>query len=954
MGIWIKPALGALLAMTLTLGSAAADVNVMIDPARHSTWQIDKLIFGRFSEHHGRDIYPGIYDQHIANGSFENWDHPYTELKAELLYPEITPTRNVAYPWEPWVDLKSGFSADSKTTWSIERGGSPRGELFQRVTVGGAGNNSGVYQRLALPDKRAQEYKLSFQVRGSGIEQCNVAILTSLKRLAAKATIPVTEQWEKHTITLRLEAFGSRYKGQDPFGEYLVVFEITEPGSLDIDDVELMPTDAVNGKYNPTTLANMREFGVTTIRWPGGNFASNYHWRDGVGPVEQRPVRPNMVWGGFEPNYFGTNEFLEYCRLVGVEPLLNVGFNPEITPQEAADWVQYVNGSIDTPMGALRASHGYPEPWNVKLWQVGNEVYGSYQIGHASAAEYAKGFGPYVEAMKAVDPTIKVFAVGLDPAQTQHGALLWNREMFTTAAPYLEVLDMHRYVRGVVNAAERLKWNPDEYNQALITFPALYEQLIQEVRRTAAGYGLPNLQLEIGEWNLTPESSPGWPRPVRTTMAHGAFSAGMYNAFIRQGEAVRYTYQNSFDLHFRATPYHTMPPVPASYVLRLYSEPFRSGGSYHALDLKTTGPTYFMPAQGSDTRPVANVPLVDAAGVIAPEANALYIFLVNRDLKAKHTVSLSLAPGWKPVGEAEATLLAPVGSPMVDQTSWDGPNALAVSKSTAKLDSGAQMQVELPIAGVMRIALKAEAEPGVVVSAPVKMFDPSADLSAAQPASSAAGTSLARAGMSFSDDFNADALSDVWENVPLHKADNQRLNHNTPPDIAIFVADGKLRFLGSEKGNDANAWYGRGLKLKHALQGSSVAQIDFADLEAFSDITPTKRAAIGLRLQKDADNWIEVRQTDDIDGDKVEFHAYNFGARSGRWKLAESAPGNIKVAFNNKTGEVEYYLNGELMDIVAMPGLVDSTYHVYITGYSSNAQNNIRCEVDNFRVEIVD
>ncbi|MCB9259003.1 MAG: alpha-N-arabinofuranosidase [Ignavibacteriales bacterium] len=145
----------------------------------------------------------------------------------------------------------------------------------------------------------------------------------------------------------------------------------------------------------------MKEINPPVIRWPGGCFADYYHWKDGIGPQEQRPTMINSSWGGVtEDNSFGTHEFLDLCELIGAEPYIciNVGSG---TVQEAADWVEYVNSANESPMTKLRKQNGREKPWNVKYWAVGNESWGCG--GNMSPEYYADLFNRFSTFLRAGD-----------------------------------------------------------------------------------------------------------------------------------------------------------------------------------------------------------------------------------------------------------------------------------------------------------------------------------------------------------------------------------------------------------------------------------------------------------------------------------------------------------------------------------------------------------------------
>ncbi len=141
--------------------------------------------------------------------------------------------------------------------------------------------------------------------------------------------------------------------------------------------------------FRKDVIAEIKQMGVPIIRYPGGNFVSGYNWLDGVGPKDKRPTVLERAWNSLEPNQFGTNEFIEWCKLVGTEPLL--GFNLGTgTPAEAVAYVEYCNVDKGTKWSELRRSHGVAEPHNVRYWCMGNEMDGPWQMGHMPAPEYGR------------------------------------------------------------------------------------------------------------------------------------------------------------------------------------------------------------------------------------------------------------------------------------------------------------------------------------------------------------------------------------------------------------------------------------------------------------------------------------------------------------------------------------------------------------------------------------
>ncbi len=185
----------------------------------------------------------------------------------------------------------------------------------------------------------------------------------------------------------------------------------TGNGTFHIGTASLMPSDNVQG-FHVGMIRLFKEAGFKMFKWPGGNFVSAYDWRDGLGDRDKRPPRLQPMWSDrVESNDVGLDDFIALNRLVGAEPDLAVdsGFG---SAREAAEQVEYCNGSVETRMGKMRAENGHPEPFNVRCWTIGNEMYGPWQYGHMSLDQYCVKHNYIVEAMKNVDPKIKVTVSG--------------------------------------------------------------------------------------------------------------------------------------------------------------------------------------------------------------------------------------------------------------------------------------------------------------------------------------------------------------------------------------------------------------------------------------------------------------------------------------------------------------------------------------------------------------
>ena len=163
--------------------------------------------------------------------------------------------------------------------------------------------------------------------------------------------------------------------------------------------------------FRHDVLDLVRELGVSIIRYPGGNFVSGYRWEDGIGPVDQRPTRLNLAWHSTETNEFGVDEFIRWCRIADVEPMLAINLGTRGV-QEALDLLEYCNIESGTHLSDLRRTHGMLRPHGVRMWCLGNEMDGPWQIGHKTAAEYGRLAAQTARAMRLIDPDLELVVCG--------------------------------------------------------------------------------------------------------------------------------------------------------------------------------------------------------------------------------------------------------------------------------------------------------------------------------------------------------------------------------------------------------------------------------------------------------------------------------------------------------------------------------------------------------------
>jgi alpha-N-arabinofuranosidase len=196
--------------------------------------------------------------------------------------------------------------------------------------------------------------------------------------------------------------------------------------------------------FRTDVLDALRRLGMSVVRYPGGNFVSGYHWEDGVGPREHRPTVRELAWNTIEPNEFGTDEFMSLCRTLQWAPMLSVNLGTG-TPEEARNWVEYCNGAPGTKYADMRVANGRRDPQDVKLWCLGNEMDGFWQLGHVPADQYALRAQQAGKLMKGIDPSIELIVCG------SCGPLLptymeWDRQVLEYVADLADYVSLHRYV----------------------------------------------------------------------------------------------------------------------------------------------------------------------------------------------------------------------------------------------------------------------------------------------------------------------------------------------------------------------------------------------------------------------------------------------------------------------------------------------------------------------------
>jgi alpha-N-arabinofuranosidase len=394
-------------------------------------------------------------------------------------------------------------------------------------------------------------------------------------------------------------------------------------------------------------IAEVKAMGVPIMRYPGGNFVSGYNWLDGVGPKNQRPTVLERAWNSLETNQFGTNEFVDWCRLVGTEPLLasNLGTG---TPEQAVAYLEYCNVEKGTKWSDLRRSHGYEKPHNVRYWCLGNEMDGPWQMGTMTAREYGRKARDTARQSRVIDRDLQLIACG-SSAPTMPQYLVWDREVLEECYDQVDALSLHVYYGNTPqqtgnDSSRYLALNLDMERQILEI--AAVCDYVQGVHKSPK-----RLWLSFDEWNVWYRARGGLFANGQGTFApklleeeynleDALLVGGMLNTLLRQADRVR--------VACLAQIVNVIAPLmtnETSVLRQTIYFPYAWALKYargRVLDLLVESEAY--PIKGAGLAPAfarnAQVPYVDVAATLDAPARQACVLMLNRDLVAERELTL--------------------------------------------------------------------------------------------------------------------------------------------------------------------------------------------------------------------------------------------------------------------------------------------------------------------------
>jgi len=451
--------------------------------------------------------------------------------------------------------------------------------------------------------------------------------------------------------------------------------------------------------FRTDVIKEMKTLGVPIMRYPGGNFVSGYNWLDGVGPKNQRPTVLERAWNSIETNQFGTNDFIEWCRLVGTEPLLGMNYGTG-SAEMAVAYVEYCNVDKGTKWSELRRSHGYDAPHNVRYWCLGNEMDGPWQIGHMPARAYGQKARDTAHQIRVIDRDLQLIACG-SSNRIMPTYLIWDREVLEECYDQVDAISLHCYYGN----------DPAISGNSTPRYLAMNLDMELQIHEIAAVcdyvqglYKSPKrLWLSFDEWNVWYRARSGDAVNGRRTFApklleevynleDALLVGGFVNSLLRKSDRVR--------LACLAQILNVIAPLMtnATSVLRqtIYY-PYAWALQYakgRVIDLSVESETYPISAKGlrSDFARDDQVPFLDVAATVDAKAGQAAVFVLNRDLENERELVLD----WRePTPTKVLACQTLTGTDLKASNTFERPQ-LVVPTTLDAPAAGARMTFKLP------------------------------------------------------------------------------------------------------------------------------------------------------------------------------------------------------------------------------------------------------------------
>lgn len=655
---WISPFALLCLAVSAVLpaGSQMAesspgppDKPIAIRVSRPDTRQeIPATLFGSFLEPIGHSTYGGLWANVVENPSFEEglWSAENLEMQWNSR-PGLRAASSLGLPtpWEPLDPAQGSRYAPVR--------GNAANSAQSVLLMSLPGKEVGILQRIYLPVHRELKYNGSLwlkRVEGNCLVKLSLRHHDRPQEVLATSVVQAqSDSWSKYTFDLQLKP------GQVvPLEPVDLVISLEGDARVLVDNIALNPADAVDG-MDPDVLALARELHSPVVRF-GGNFTSAYDWHDGVGPADTRVSKLNLAWGIPEYNTFGTGEFLRFCELIQAKPqiALNMGTG---TAREAAEWVSFVNAHWGDHRGGL-------------TWELGNELWGDYQVGYPAKTLAAARTLSYSEAVRKIDPNARLIATGGDAGLFRD----WNAQQLSNPAGAFDYLSSH----FIMNEDVLLPHATNEFRtMAMLALPWGLSERIRAMKQQAVEANRPEVHFAFTEWLMGANNPHAVPNYDNTGGA--VFAGGFLNAMMRNSDVVSIANMTGI-LEFGGIwkKREQVYASPAYWVLRTYA----NARPHILLKVDSNSPTYNISKGILQLPEIVGAPYLDVVATESEDGSKLVLLCVNRHVTRTESAVIDLSSIGVDDGPVQVTTIA--GDGVLDENSEYNPNRVTAVTRTER------------------------------------------------------------------------------------------------------------------------------------------------------------------------------------------------------------------------------------------------------------------------------
>jgi alpha-N-arabinofuranosidase len=616
--------------------------SIQVD-AGEVTGQVPHYLFGQFIEHEHNTIDDGLLAQLLHDRKFDEGDRDGNGVSTGWVPEERIQDRY----WE----LVNGRGVNDR--YMIDRSIFYGGGASQQIQISGSGpNHASVYQiALQFAQGRAYSFYVYMRKHGTGRGFVEFDKLRGPIYLHKDFDL-ADDRWEKYT---------AEFTAPEATSQGRVRIGFTGMGTVWIDSASLMPADNIDGMRRDVIEA-LRPLHISVLRYPGGCYADFYDWKNGIGPRDKRPAKWSTMWHEWNSNDFGTDEYMELARMLGYDGHITTNYVSG-TARDAAEWVEYTNGSVNTRMGRLRAQNGHPEPYNIKLWAIGNEapnLCSERYTGNTKLTTYAARFSQFQAAMRKVDPSLEFMASSVGESE-------WLHELLQAVPAERLAISLYTFPKTGFEGIDTVCDQKDFY-QSVVVEPLQFRDRFDANIAAAASHLPEHPFFAITEFNSywLPET-----RDPDYRVANALWFGSVFNELLRHAKYVFLAESCSLInvqgvIEVNPVAIKLTPPYFAYllYVNHIGSEVLKTETS--------------SPGVAFDSRLAA----LDAIATKSADGRTLYLAVVNRALKEGVSAQINLK-GWRLSGNPAQVF-------ELDGKTWDAfnpygnPGNVTISHRTAE------------------------------------------------------------------------------------------------------------------------------------------------------------------------------------------------------------------------------------------------------------------------------